>query len=449
MKVNLTDKFIDELYQLGKASISPADNQLAKNFLIDYIGATFAGASLIKERGNKLLYLLNSDGGCSVIGFNKKSSPQSAVFINGYCAHVAELDDGVISGSVHPGSPLFSALLTVGEIEKVSPHQFLIGVIVGYEAIIRLANTIQPSHKKKGYHATATCGAIGTAIGISAMLGISKEQMKNAFSCAVISAAGTLKAIEDNSDLKPFNVANAALNGYMAVSMARAGFQGPEDVLTGQRGFFNVMTDDFDDQELVKGNSVPNALNKVYVKPYAACRYCHPAIDAALSIKDKYSLDINQIKEINVKTYQLAVHNHDHTLIETISSAKMSIPFSVAVALKTGKAGISEFSKENVHSPELSELTKKVSVFPDVEFTSNFPDKSMGSIEITTESGEIYKEKVEYPKGEPENPLSQEELIQKFKVLMDFAGKNEDESGAVLKKVFDLENNLDDLYPLL
>lgn len=449
MGLNLTDKFIDELYELSMSSFSSSDIHHTKGLLLDYLGATFAGASMIKERGHKLIEMLQSDGKCSVIGFSKYSSTQSAVFINGLSAHVAELDDGVISGSVHPGSPLFSALLAVAESEKVTAKQFLMGTIIGYEAIVRLANTVQPSHKKKGFHATATCGAIGTAIGISVMLGLSKEEMKQAFSAAVISASGTLKAIEDNSELKPFNVGNASLNGYMAVLMARAGFHGPEDALSGQRGFLAVMSDDYDESCLFKGNGEPLALEKVYVKPYAACRYCHPAIDAAFSIRENHSITISQIKEIKVKTYQLAVKNHDHTLVNNISSAKMSIPFSVAVALKTGKAGMSEFSHENIHNPELPELTSKVSVISDEEFTAGFPKKSASSVEIITTEGESFYEKVDYPKGEPENPLSEEELIQKFEILMNYAGKETNEIKKISKIVFNLEDRLQDLYPLL
>lgn len=449
MGLNLTDKFIDELYELSLSSFSSLDIHHAKGFLLDYLGATFAGASMIRERGHKLIEMLQSDGKCSVIGFGKYSSPQSAVFINGLSAHVAELDDGVISGSVHPGSPLFSALLAVAESEKVTAKQFLMGTIIGYEAIVRLANTVQPSHKKKGFHATATCGAIGTSIGVSVMLGMPKEELKNAFSAAVISASGTLKAIEDNSELKPFNVGNAALNGYMAVLMARAGFQGPEDALSGQRGFLTVMSDDFNKSQLFKLKDEPLALNKVYVKPYAACRYCHPAIDAAFLIRDKYSISNKRIKDIRVKTYQLAVKNHDHTLINNVSSAKMSIPFSVAIALKTGKAGMSEFSYENIHNLELSELTNKVSVLSDEEFTAGFPQQSTSSVEIITTEGESFYEKIDYPKGEPENPLSQEELLQKFEILMNFAGKGTDEIEKISEIVFDLENRLQDLYPLL
>lgn len=449
MSLNLTDTFIDELYELSRRSFLSSDIQHVKNFLLDYLGVTFAGSYMIRKKGYKLINLLKSEGECPVIGFNKKSSAQSAVFINGLSAHVAELDDGVISGSVHPGSPLFSALLTMSESEKVSAEQLIIGTIVGYEAIVRLANTIQPSHKKKGYHASATCGAVGTAIGLSIMLGLTKKQIKNAFSSAVVSASGTLKAIEDNSELKPFNVGNAALTGYMAVIMARAGFEGPENPLQGDRGFLRIMSDDFDVSELFKGKGEPLAIDRVYIKPYAACRYCHPAIDACFSIRNKYKIKLNHIKEISVNTYQLAVHNHDHKKIDNVSSAKMSIPFSVAVALKTGKAGISEFSEENIIDPELTELTKKVSVISSEEFTSNFPHKSISSVEVITTDDKLFCEKIEYPKGEPENPLNEKELTRKFEMLMSFAGKGRDEIEEISDIILNLETNLKNLYPTL
>jgi 2-methylcitrate dehydratase PrpD len=449
MKNNLTDRFIDELYELSKADFSITDIQQAKNCLLDYLGATFAGTQLIKEKGDKLLELLDGDGKYHVIGFKKKASIQTAVFINGLSSHAAELDDGVISGSVHPGSPLFSALISTGERENIFGIDFIKGILIGYEAIIRLSKVMQPSHKNKGYHATATCGAIGAAIGLAIALKMSKKQIKNALSAAVISAGGSLKAIEDNSELKPFNVANAAINALMATSMGQIGFEGPNNVLQGQRGFLSLMADEYDESQLFKNKDEALAIHEVYVKPYAACRYCHPAIDAALTIRSKEVLILDEIKSVTVKTYQLAVNNHDHKKIENVSSAKMSIPYSVAVALISGKAGIEEFTTELINNVKLNNLIRKIDILAEPEFSASFPKKSIGLVEITTWNGKKFSEKIEYPKGEPENPLNENELKEKFKILMNYAGENTDSVDRIIDIVHDLENKLEDLYLLL
>ena len=160
MSVNLTDKFIDELYELRNAAFSGSVVLQAKRCMLDYLGATFAGAQMLKEKSDKLLnYLGETQGDAAVIGLNRKAGIENAAFLNGLSSHVAELDDGVRFGMIHPGSPVFSALFPVAEKEKVKGSDFLLGVITGYEAAVRIACAIQPSHYNCGYHPTSTCGA--------------------------------------------------------------------------------------------------------------------------------------------------------------------------------------------------------------------------------------------------------------------------------------------------
>jgi 2-methylcitrate dehydratase PrpD len=446
--MNLTDKFIDELYCLSKKQIEKVEIHCFKGFLIDYLGVTLAGASMLGKKSDKMLSILKSKGDATAIGVKKKISLQSAILLNGLSSHVAELDDGIIESSVHPGAPLLSALLPIAEIEDVSFENFLRGVLVGYEAISRLANTIQPSHKLKGYHASSTCGAIGTSVGISAMLNLSKQEMKDTFSAAVVSASGSLKAIEDDSQLKPLNIANASLNAYISSVMGRSGFKGPIDVLSGKRGFLNLMSNEYDTDKLFSEKLEFEAIHKVYVKPYAACRYCHPAIDAALFLRDQIK-DVKNIKNVQVKTYELAVFNHDHVYIDNISSAKMSIPYSVSVSMVKGSADIEVFSNENIFDDTIVELTKKISVTSSEEYTKNFPRKSQALLEVTTYDGAEFSKKIDYPLGEPENSLSYDQVISKFSSLAKYSGKSEIEISDILKNLDEIENNFIDLLKIL
>jgi 2-methylcitrate dehydratase PrpD len=175
--ISVTDKFIESLYELTQIEFSEQVILQAKKCLLDYFGVTFAGAVLLKEKSNT--FLNNSEiEDVSVIGFTRKNNLFSAALINGLSAHIAELDDGIRQGNFHPGAPIISALLPVAQHYKLSGNDLLKGIIVGYEAGIRLACAIQPSHRIKGYHAIGTCGAIGAALGIAAALGFSKQQMK-------------------------------------------------------------------------------------------------------------------------------------------------------------------------------------------------------------------------------------------------------------------------------
>jgi len=450
MKTNIADIFVDELYAIANADLPDSAVLYAKRCLLDYLGATLAGACAMRQKGNKLLEELGPGlKGSAVIGFGRRADPQTAAFINGLSSHIAELDDGVISGIVHPGAPVFSALLPVAEKEKSSGHSFLKGVIVGYEAVVRLADAIQPSHKKRGYHATATCGTIGAAMGIAIMLGFSKSQIKNALSTAIVSAAGTLKVLEDDSELKPFNVGQAAINGVLAACLAKTGFAGPSDAFSGTAGFFSMMADEYDVSHLKNAHAHAWGIERVYVKPYAACRYCHPAIEAALSIRSAHSIAPESIESVRVATYLWAVAKHDHTHVNGTSSAKMSIPYSVAVALVCGTAGLNEYADECIYNPAIIALAKKVSVRADDNLTAMFPQKSPAVVEIKTITGESYVKRIDCPKGEPENPLSNEELEEKFISLAGYGGKTEKGSREIITMIWDVEKSLHNIFTRL
>ena len=273
--------------------------------------------------------------------------------------------------------------------------------------------------------------------------------MKNAIATAATSAYGTLKVIENNSDLKPFNVGRASLLGLLSSYTAKAGFEGPDDVFLGNTGFLNMMADKYDLHHLKMKKNDECRIKKVYFKKHAACRHCHSPIDATLKIKSKHSIEIGEIKEIRVRTYNLVIGKHDHSKVSSVSSAKMSIPFSVAITLLNGKAGIHEFSEKCIQDSSATSLMNKIRVIADDKLSALVPNVRSAIVEIITEDGKCYSEHVDHPKGEPENPLTDQELFDKFKSLASYANKTEEEAEKIIDCVMNLEDKLDELYPLL
>jgi len=446
MQLNLTDRFLADVMSLAEQPLSDSAIYNAKRCFLDYLGATFAGARMNENRSQPLAMMLGGDSqDASLIGLEVKSSLISAALVNGISSHTAELDDGVISGIIHPGTPTFSALIPIAQKYGLSGDRFLRGVVVGYEVALRLANAIQPDHKFKGYHATATCGAIGAAMGISIMRNFDFLKVKNAFSVAAVSAGGSLKVLEDNSQLKPYNPGHAAVSAIMACAVAEAGFIGPDDVLGGKAGFLSVMGSDIKESELLERRSNLLAVEQVYFKPYAACRYCHPAIETALKIKNQTTVDFSSIKEIRVSTYELAVTNHDHIIVESVPSAKMSIPFSVAVALKTGAASLAEYTPEIIGDSVVRDLMSKVVVRPDKKCTALFPQQTSAQLELLFRDGSMLSAEVFDAKGDPENPMSDDELIQKFNELTAYGGIQPERARRIQEGVFRLPEGLSNL----
>lgn len=428
----LTDKFIDKICSIKYEDITQNATQMVKKCLIDTIGVTIAGAKYLKNKDEALVSFLGGDQIIYPIGSGTKTSLLNAIFLNGLNSHYLELDDGVRYGVIHPSAPLFSALLPVAQINNVDWKQFLLGAICGYETSIRLASAIQPYHYNAGFHPTATCCTIGVAVGLAIMLGYPREKVKDAFSAATIASYGTLKVLEDVSELKPYNCAKAAVNGYYAAALAKAGFIGPNDALGGNTGFLRMMSSHYNEEILI-GKRNYFYVEKVYLKPYASCRHTHPEIEAAFNIRNETGFDIQSIQSINVLTYKGVIGKHDNNEILGESSARMSIPYSIAVALQTGRAGIAEFSSPYITDPFVLRLNKMVVIKGDEELSKLVPDKRVAILTVTQNNGKKFTCRVEYPKGEPENPLSMEELYIKFSSMCSHAGKNEQWS----KKLFD------------
>jgi 2-methylcitrate dehydratase PrpD len=439
--MNLTDQLIDLVYNIRYEDIT--DNALEKLrvCLTDTLGVTLAGAADLKVKEERLLNLI--DDGSQVVapvGLSQKTSLAHAILVNGLSAHFLELDDGVRYGVIHPSAPLFAALIPIATVKGVSWEQFVLGAICGYETSIRLASAMQPSHYSRGYHPTATCCTLGVAVGIAVMLGYSKAEVKDAFSAASISAAGSLKVLENVSELKPYNCAKASLMGYFAAMMAKAGFKGPEDPLSGETGFLNMMSDACDEDRLLAWDGA-YAIEKVYLKPYASCRHTHPEIEAAFVIRQKDGFDAKEINAIRVKTYKGVISKHDFNTVYGESSARMSIPYSLAVALVTGKAGIAEFTEEYIKDPLIQRLTKLAVIEGDEELSRLVPDKRVAIVTVEQTDGKSFVNRVEYPKGEPENPLSEDELLAKFLSMTEHAGMNREQALQLFQTV--MNENID------
>ena len=416
--MNLTESFIEGLCTKSQA-IPDRVIQQAKKCLLDYIGVVVGGAKFVRDYHPAFFEFFSKEtGDCSIYGTNYKTTAVNAALMNGFCAHVLELDDGHRKGMIHLGASVISAVLTVAEKEKIGFDNILRGIVLGYEAAVRCARALQPGHKLIGYHVSGTCGTIGSAIGIAFACAYSKEQLKSTLDCAVTSAAGVLEIQEEASELKPYNLGRAAMDGLVASQMGQMAFPGPDDILGGKRGFLAVLTDTPHPSYLTDFSNEDYCIEGIYQKIYAACRHCHPAIEAAIAIRNEIDLQIEQVQNIEVQTYKLAVGSHDHTIIQGISSAKLSTPYSVALAVVTGKAGHEDFNEANLSNPVILELARKVRVMEDERLTAQSPAIRGARVVICMKNGKEYEKEILNPKGEPENPICYAEINQKAMSLL-------------------------------
>ena len=429
--MNKSIEFLKSLNDVWNKEIPEAVMARAKHSLLDYIAVTCAGAKFQEEKLNKYYdFSAPEKGDFRAIGTGKNFTLKEAVFLNGLNGHALDFDDGTNSGIIHLGSPIFSLLIPLAQRYKISVEDMLKAAIIGYEASYTMAVSIQPEHKARGYHATGTCGTLGATIAASYMLGFSEEERFQSFAAACVSASGMLKVLDDGSELKPYNVAKTALLSLSALQIAKSGFKGHSDPLGG-RGFLWMMLG----KESVELKPVllngTYAIMKSYTKPYASCRYTHPSVEAAVQLRTEILL--NEVEKINIRTYDLAVAGHNHTDIPGSYSAKMSIPYATAVGLIYGKAGMQEFSEETVKNPEVLALTKKCEVVEDENLSAEFPAVQTAIVTVKTKNNE-YVKRVDFPKGEPENPLTDCEFRERYNGLLEYAGI----SGQIGENIFNV-----------
>ncbi len=448
--MNITDTFIDTLFEMMSRQL-PADvEDEARKCLLDQIGATIAGSHVLRADVSSYLDLFSAGGEeAGVVGLGRKTSLQRAALVNGMFGHAFDIDDGQRFSFAHLGASIISALLAVAEYERLELPDLLRGVAIGYEATIRLGRAVQPAHRNRGFHVSGTCGTVGSALGVAAALGFDRVQMKTALAAAVTSAAGILEMQEDCSTLKPFNLGRAAQDGISAAYIARAGFVGPEDPLGGERGFLRVYADTFDAGLFsIEADGAWN-IKTAYHKPYAACRHCHAPIDAALRALLESGASFEDIDRVVIRTYREASVGHLHTDTPSVVSAKMSIPFSVAIALKTGSAGPEAFTEETIADPEIASLLRRTKSVVDPELTALVPGRRPAVVELGMRSGERFEARVDFALGEPENPMPEEVFRKKFFELARFGGKDNKTARCIERVILEDAGPLSELWGLL
>ena len=440
--MNKSIEFLKALDDVWKKPIPIEVTARAKRSLLDYLAVTCAGAEFQRSKLKRYCdFAQPEEGKFRAIGIGKDLVLNEAVFLNGLNGHALDFDDGTNSGIIHLGSPIFSLLIPLSQRYGINTDEMLKAAIIGYEASYTMAVSIQPGHKAMGYHATGTCGTLGATIAASYMLGFTEEERFQAFASACVAASGMLKVLDDGSELKPYNVAKTALLSLSALRVAKAGFKGHADPLGG-RGFLRMMTGNESTElkpVLLNGTY---AIMKSYTKPYASCRYTHPSVEAAIHLRDK--VKPADVVSIDIKTYDLAVSGHDHTEIPGSYSAKMSIPYATAAGLIYGKAGLNEFSEETVKNAEILKLAGKIRVEADDALSAAFPSVQTAVVTIKTKSGD-FTERVDYPKGEPENPLTDKEFKARYDDLMMYAGVDTAASEAVYNDVYAEKTAVDKL----
>jgi 2-methylcitrate dehydratase PrpD len=392
----------------------------AKTLVLDLLGCALGAIQTEEVRiAAEVVRLLGGREECTVVGFGWRTSCASAAYLNSISSHVIELDDTHRGSITHVGAPVIPAALAMAEREGASGASFLAAVVGGYEACLRIANAVQPSHWRRGFLSMGTCGTFGAAAAAAHILRLDADRLSDALGLAGIQAAGLNSSIYGEGDMgKRLCPAHAATTGVTAALLAERGFTGSRRVIEQRKGFCDAFAAEYDLSRVTADLGTVWEITRTSLKPYSCCRYNHAAIDGLLDILSAEAIEADAIEGITVRTYDIAVTNRPHrTRPLSLFDAKMSIPFSLAVAAHKRAVGEHDFTTDLLDSPMLQELATRVRVEADDEMTSAFPREWPAEIHVTLRDGRSFERLVPYPKGEPEFPMSQDEVEAKFRDL--------------------------------
>lgn len=430
----------------------------AKDRVLDYIGVTLPAHGREKAARVAVKYAKSLGGPkeSTILNVGGKVPAVSAALANGVMGHCLELDDDHNIMIGHPGVPVLPACLAVAERERASGKQFLLSVVLGYEAVIRTGMAVKSGVKHfhhRGFHSTGTAGVFGSAVATAKLMNMNQKQTATAIGLAAGFSSGLLEGILSGAWTKRLNAGWASHSGVAAATLARAGFNAPMNMLEGFNGWYSAyaLSDNTDLAQITAELGTRYEIVNTSYKPYACCRYCHGPIDAAWGLMKQSGLtakDIEKnVRSIEVRTVREAARICGGPVErkqrpQTDVDAQFSIYYAVAVAMLYGKPGttlLDCFTEKMRTDPRILALTAKITVKADPVLEKVYPQQIPTVIVMKMKDGKEHRFKVDTPKGDPQWQLTRDELKTRFH---DLAGRVFDR--AHVNKIYDAVYALED-----
>jgi 2-methylcitrate dehydratase PrpD len=415
-------EFVKNFTSARYDNIPAAAVESAKREVLDSLATALGGSS--KPGVAELADMVKEWGGSpqsTVIAYGIKCPAPNAAQVNGTMIHALDYDDGHQVALVHIGCVVISTAFAVAErMGKVSGKELITAIALGGDFLARLGLASKPgsSALSAGWHPTTLFGFLGAAAVAGRIMGLDEEKMINALGLAYHQCGGAGSGVGDGALAKRMGPGLAASAGIKAALMAERGITGERDALEGRTGLFNTyMGGDYAPEILTGDLGKRFEGENIGDKPYPCCGLTHACIDAALSLKDRYKIDADKIKDITVyggqTVYGLSQPPEIKQAPRTITDAQFSVPYVVAAALVQGKVTVDDFTEETIKRPEILRIAQKINAR--LEPAMNRHGVGPGGVTITMQDGTRYDEVVEHCLGSVERPMTFEDVTKKFR----------------------------------
>ena len=386
---------------------------------------------------------------CSIIGTNKKTTLLNAVLINSTAGHGFESDDIHRESILHPNSIVVPVSINVAEkIGNINGKKFLTSVVAGYEVATRIGSAAGTELLLRGFHPQGTHGTIAAAITAGKLMDLNTDQMVHAIGIAGSLGAG-LMAAQEGAMVKRLHSGRAAQAGVLAAQLSAKNFTGIQNIVEADYGgFLSSFSGKNDFNRSIRNLYKEWECMNTGIKPYASVTSIHTALDCLKKIMEKNNISVKNIKNIKAKishpTYVHCAWNYKN---HNITSAQMNIYYGLALIALEGELFVNQFSKNKISNPEILNFMKKITAEVDPKIESlGHEFRHMASIELTTNDNKRFNHTEKYRKGSPENPLTKDQIISKFKSLASYS-YDETQVSKIKEKIenIELSNNIENL----
>jgi 2-methylcitrate dehydratase PrpD len=446
---SISEQLADCIAALDPDRIPAPVRARAEDLLIDVAGLCVAARN--RDYVHALIAAVDRGGACTALGHTGAFSAEDAAMINGTAAHGEDFDDTFESGLVHTSVVVVPAVLAACERFGRDGRAALIGTVAGIEALCRLGLVAPMAIHQSGFHPTSVIGAMASTVAVSTALGFDRRQTVDALGIAGSMAGGIIEYLTEGAWTKRLHAGWAARIGLHAARIAQHGFFGPRTVLEGTHGLFNgfARTADRDYDVVTRDFGRTWHMLDLTFKCYATGAINQPFIDCALRLA-RHGFSAEDVAEVVCEAAEGSLHR----LWEPLASkqapandyaAKFSAPFNIAVAFVTGAVGLEAFTEKSVRDPRILGLASKVRYVIDRE--NPYPKALTGHVRMTLKNGDVYEERQPHMRGGVLDPLSRDDLEQKFRGNTSHGGWSEARADEFLRSARSAFDGRLDLSP--
>jgi 2-methylcitrate dehydratase PrpD len=449
-KTSVAEALADKIVALKAGSLPAVTTRKCEDLLIDVVGLSVTARN--EDYIASALAGYDDDGPCTAIGHRRTLNAAGAAFVNGTAAHGEDFDDTFEGGPVHAGAVVVPAVLAACERHNPDGRMALIGIAIGTEVLCRLSLVVPKAVHKAGFHPTAVFGAIGAAAGVGAALGLNARQIVDALGIAGSMAGGIIEYLAEGAWTKRLHAGWAAQSGIRAALLARGGFVGPRTVFEGVHGLFHgfAHTTKGDYDALTGDFGIRWVTDTLAFKPYPCGTMAQPYIDCARRLAAR-GVKAEDIAGIICEVAEGTVHRLWEPLADKQRprngyAAKFAVPYLLATGFVHGGVGLGAFTERAIGDPRVLALAAKVKFVIDPD--NPYPNNYTGHIRAMLTDGSVIEERQPYLRGGAQQPLTRQDVTDKFMLNAQHGGWSKAQGDAALRLMSGLYQGKIDLSSL-